>query len=46
MELYIMNRRVKQRLDALAVAIHATFMGYYCTLLGMAGCFGQPHASR
>jgi len=32
-----MNRRLKQRLDALAVAIHATFVGYYCTPLEMAG---------
>ncbi len=37
MELYIMNRRVKQRLDALGVAIHATWVGHYCTSLEMAG---------
>ena len=37
MELYIMNRRVKQRLDSAGVAIHATWVGYYCTSLEMAG---------
>jgi phosphoenolpyruvate---glycerone phosphotransferase subunit DhaK len=37
MELYIMNRRVKQRLDALSVVIHATWVGHYCTSLEMAG---------
>jgi phosphoenolpyruvate---glycerone phosphotransferase subunit DhaK len=37
MELYIMNRRVRQRLDALGIVIHATWVGYYCTSLEMAG---------
>jgi phosphoenolpyruvate---glycerone phosphotransferase subunit DhaK len=37
MELYIMNRRVKQRLDALGINIHATWVGHYCTSLEMAG---------
>lgn len=37
MELYIMNRRVKQRLDAAGVDIHATWVGPYCTALEMAG---------
>ena len=37
MELYIMNRRVKQRLDALDIAIHATWVGHYCTSLEMTG---------
>ena len=37
MELYIMNRRVKQRLDDLGVEVHATWVGNYCTSLEMAG---------
>ena len=37
MELYIMNRRVEQRLDDVGVAIHATWVGNYCTSLEMAG---------
>jgi dihydroxyacetone kinase-like protein len=37
MELYIMNRRVRQRLDAAGVAVHATWVGPYCTALEMAG---------
>ncbi|MBL8583912.1 MAG: dihydroxyacetone kinase subunit DhaK [Rhizobiaceae bacterium] len=37
MELYIMNRRLKQRLDDLGVAVHATWVGNYCTSLEMAG---------
>ncbi|TIT56881.1 MAG: dihydroxyacetone kinase subunit DhaK, partial [Mesorhizobium sp.] len=37
MELFIMNRRVKQRLDAIGVSIHATWVGNYCTSLEMAG---------
>jgi len=37
MELYIMNRRLKQRLDDRGVAIHATWVGNYCTSLEMAG---------
>ncbi|EEW25254.1 dihydroxyacetone kinase subunit DhaK [Rhodobacter ferrooxidans] len=37
MELYVMNRRVRQRLDALGVEVHATWVGPYCTSLEMAG---------
>lgn len=37
MELYIMNRRAKQRLDELGVERHATWVGNYCTSLEMAG---------
>lgn len=37
MELYIMNRRVKQRLDDIGVKVHATWVGNYCTSLEMAG---------
>jgi phosphoenolpyruvate---glycerone phosphotransferase subunit DhaK len=37
MELYIMNRRVQQRLDDLGVTVHATWVGHYCTSLEMAG---------
>lgn len=37
MELYVMNRRVKQRLDAEGLAIHATWVGNWCTSLEMAG---------
>jgi dihydroxyacetone kinase-like protein len=37
MELYIMNRRVRQRLDDIGVAVHATWVGNYCTSLEMAG---------
>ncbi|WP_119389341.1 dihydroxyacetone kinase subunit DhaK [Taklimakanibacter lacteus] len=37
MELYIMNRRLAQRLSDLGVAIHATWVGNYCTSLEMAG---------
>ncbi|MER9023687.1 dihydroxyacetone kinase subunit DhaK [Mesorhizobium sp. M0815] len=37
MELYIMNRRVKQRLDDIGVSVHATWVGNYCTSLEMAG---------
>jgi dihydroxyacetone kinase-like protein len=37
MELYIMNRRVKQRLDGIGVSVHATWVGNYCTSLEMAG---------
>ena len=37
MELYIMNRRVKRRLDDIGVSIHATWVGNYCTSLEMAG---------
>ncbi|MER8471009.1 dihydroxyacetone kinase subunit DhaK [Mesorhizobium sp. M1328] len=37
MELYVMNRRVKHRLDDIGVAVHATWVGNYCTSLEMAG---------
>lgn len=37
MELYIMNRRVRQRLDDLGIVVHATWVGNYCTSLEMAG---------
>ena len=37
MELYIMNRRIRQRLDAIGISIHATWVGNYCTSLEMAG---------
>ncbi len=37
MELYIMMRRVKQRLDAAGLEIHLSLVGNYCTSLEMAG---------
>ena len=37
MELYIMNRRVAQRLGEIGVSVHATWVGHYCTSLEMAG---------
>jgi dihydroxyacetone kinase-like protein len=37
MELYLLNRRVKQRLDAAGIGIHQTWVGNYCTSLEMAG---------
>ena len=37
MELYIMNRRLKQRLDGIGVEVHASWVGNYCTSLEMAG---------
>ena len=37
MELYIMNRRVRQRLDDFGIDTHATWVGNYCTSLEMAG---------
>ncbi|MDZ4096705.1 MAG: dihydroxyacetone kinase subunit DhaK [Paracoccaceae bacterium] len=37
MELYIMNRRVHQRLATVGVAVHATWVGPYCTSLDAAG---------
>lgn len=43
MELYIMNRRVRQRLDALGVGVHATWVGNYCTSLEMAGASVTLH---
>lgn len=37
MELYVMHRRVKQRLDDIGVDIYASWVGPYCTSLEMAG---------
>ena len=37
MELYIMNRRIRQRLDEIGVETYATWVGNYCTSLEMAG---------
>jgi dihydroxyacetone kinase-like protein len=37
MELYIIMRRVKARLDAEGLAIHTSLVGNYCTSLEMAG---------
>lgn len=37
MELYLLNRRVKQRLDERGIGVHATWVGPYCTSLEMAG---------
>lgn len=36
-ELYVIFRRVKQRLDALGIEIHASWVGEYATSLEMAG---------
>ena len=37
MELYIMNRRVRQRIADEGLEVHATWVGNYCTSLEMAG---------
>lgn len=37
MELYLLHRRVKQRLDGKGVSIHRSFVGEYVTSLEMAG---------
>ncbi len=37
MELYVMSRRVHQRLSSSGTAIHKTLVGHYCTSLEMAG---------
>ncbi len=37
MELYIMNRRLRQRLGDGGIDVHATWVGNYCTSLEMAG---------
>jgi dihydroxyacetone kinase-like protein len=37
MELYVMNRRLRQRLDAEGIEVHATWVGPYCTALEMGG---------
>jgi len=43
MELYIMNRRVAQRLADIGVKTHATWVGNYCTSLEMAGASVTLH---
>lgn len=43
MELYIMNRRVSQRLADLGVKTHRTWVGNYCTSLEMAGASVTLH---
>lgn len=37
MELYVINRRVAQRLDAAGLTIHRSWVGNYCTSMEMAG---------
>lgn len=37
MELYIMNRRVAERLEGAGIATHATWVGNWCTSLEMTG---------
>lgn len=37
MELYVVNRRVRQRLERRGIDVHATWVGAYCTSLEMAG---------
>jgi phosphoenolpyruvate---glycerone phosphotransferase subunit DhaK len=37
MELYILNARVRQRLDERGISIHTTLVGNYCSSLDMAG---------
>ncbi len=37
MELYILHRRVRQRLAAKGIGVHASWTGHYCTSLDMAG---------
>lgn len=37
MELYILNARVRQRLDQAGLSVHRTLVGPYCTSLDMAG---------
>lgn len=37
MELYIINRRVRQRLAHANISVHASWVGNYCTSLDMAG---------
>jgi dihydroxyacetone kinase-like protein len=37
MELYILHRRVRERLDAKGIGIHASWVGHYCTSLDMVG---------
>ena len=37
MELYVVNRRVHQRLEQKGIAVHANWVGTYCSSLEMAG---------
>jgi dihydroxyacetone kinase-like protein len=37
MELYVVNRRVRERLDRKGIDVHATWVGTYCSSLEMAG---------
>ena len=37
MELYVLFRRVRQRLEAKDITIHANWVGHYCTSLDMVG---------
>ncbi|GGD10096.1 bifunctional sugar-binding transcriptional regulator/dihydroxyacetone kinase subunit DhaK [Aureimonas glaciei] len=37
MELYVVNRRVHQRLEKRGIAVHANWVGTYCSSLEMAG---------
>jgi dihydroxyacetone kinase-like protein len=37
MELYVVNRRVHERLERKGIAVHATWVGTYCSSLEMAG---------
>ena len=46
MELYIMNRRVRQRLDAAGLAVHATTGRQLVHLARNGGRLGDLHASR
>ncbi len=43
MELYVMQRRVKQRLDDIGVDIYKSWVGPYCTSLEMAGASVTLH---
>lgn len=38
MELYVVNRRVHERLAKKGISVHVTFVGPYCTSMEMAGC--------
>ncbi|MBP0617508.1 bifunctional sugar-binding transcriptional regulator/dihydroxyacetone kinase subunit DhaK [Jiella mangrovi] len=37
MELYVINRRVAERLERKGISVHATWVGLYCSSLEMAG---------
>ena len=43
MELYLINRRVRQRLDDIGVNVHRTWVGPYCTSMEMAGASVTLH---